>query len=180
MSVHRYIGAIVVSIACPSGYGPLITKQQVQQPVLQQAYLQCSDDAKADVLWMQQTLKHGLEELHVSKEVAQHFWQRMYFATDPVPTSNDWIPRLLKEWTSPRKVLAVSSQPGDSLAKRCTLIKPLCNAQTRRLCTPYAFNKDDQNCLVLTAVECNTISGQNFLLARVLPFMALIITCYSV
>ena len=123
-----------MAFRCPH----LTAKQHVQQPVLQQAYLECPDDAKADVLWMQQTLKHGLEELHISKEDAQHFWQHMHFATDPVPTNTNWIPTLLKEWTSPRKIITVISQSGDGLESRRTLSKAMRDRQAGRLCDPCA------------------------------------------
>lgn len=71
-----------------------------------------SDDAKADVSWMQSTLQRALDGTHLSAPEKDHFQQRMHFATDPVPDSSTWIPRLLEEWTTSRKVITVSTQPG--------------------------------------------------------------------
>ena len=68
------------------------------------------DDAKADAAWMQQALQHGLEKLGWGKAAESTFWDHMHFATDPVPKSDSWIPGLLEQWTSPRKVLQAHSQ----------------------------------------------------------------------
>ena len=66
---------------------------------------------------MQSTLQRALEGMDLGVPEQEHFQQRMHFATDPVPNSNTWIPRLLDEWTTSRKVVAVSThavstQPG--------------------------------------------------------------------
>ena len=64
---------------------------------------------------MQSTLQQALEGMDLGVPEQEHFRQRMHFATDPVPESNTWIPRLLEEWTTSRKVITVSTQPGASL-----------------------------------------------------------------
>ena len=61
---------------------------------------------------MHSTLQRGLEGLHLGMAEQKSFWQCMHFATDSVPESKTWIPSLLKEWKSPRKVIVASMQPG--------------------------------------------------------------------
>ena len=68
---------------------------------------------------MHSTLQHGLEGLHLSMTEQKLFWQRMHFASDSVADSKTWIPSLLREWKSPRKVITASIQPGTCRA-RCS------------------------------------------------------------
>ena len=79
---------------------------------------------------MHSTLQHGLEGLHLSMAEQEHIWQRMHFATDSVPESKTWIPRLLREWKSPRKVITASVQPGTTPA--CRFLLPRCYRSASR------------------------------------------------
>lgn len=70
------------------------------------------DTATADAEWMRASLQSQLEHVNFSKAEAQHFWQHMHFATTSVAETGHWVQGLLAEWTSPRKVITVSTQPG--------------------------------------------------------------------
>ncbi|KAL3136583.1 hypothetical protein ABBQ38_005829 [Trebouxia sp. C0009 RCD-2024] len=127
-----------------------------------------SDDAKADVSWMQSTLQRALDGTHLSAPEKDHFQQRMHFATDPVPDSSTWIPRLLEEWTTSRKVITVSTQPGrlrnltterlDSAYGWLPWPDTLPSAQLSLLedpCTPLNVSADGRVLLALLPDECS-------------------------
>lgn len=61
---------------------------------------------------MRASLQHQLEHVNFSKAEVQQFWQHMHFATTSVAETGHWVQGLLAEWTSPRKVITVSTQPG--------------------------------------------------------------------
>ena len=78
------------------------------------AELRLSDveDAKADAVWMEAALQHGIDAVDFSQRDVQLFWKHMHFATSSVTEIGSWLPRLLDEWTSPRKVITLSSVQG--------------------------------------------------------------------
>jgi len=61
---------------------------------------------------MQASIRHQFNQLNFSKAEAQQFWKHMHFATASVAEVGHWIPGLLRQWTSPRKVISVTSQQG--------------------------------------------------------------------
>ena len=71
-----------------------------------------AEDAKADAIWMKASLQAGLDVLDLSQSDRQRFWQHMHFATTSVAETRHWLPDLLAEWKSPRKVVHVSSPSG--------------------------------------------------------------------
>jgi hypothetical protein len=71
-----------------------------------------SDEAKADAEWMQASIRHQINQRNFSKAEAQQFWKHMHFATASVAEVGHWIPGLLRQWTSPRKIVSVTSQQG--------------------------------------------------------------------
>ena len=71
-----------------------------------------SDEAKADAEWMQASIRHQINQRNFSKAEAQQFWKHMHFATASVAEVGHWIPGLLRQWTSPRRIVSVTSQQG--------------------------------------------------------------------
>ena len=61
---------------------------------------------------MKATLQHHLDALHLSSAQQAQFLGRMHFAVTSVAQTGHWLESLLAEWTSPRKVIAVTSQAG--------------------------------------------------------------------
>lgn len=72
-------------------------------------FLSYSEDAKADAIWMKASLQAALDILTLGQNDRQRFWQHMHFATNSVAETGRWLPGLLGEWISPRKVAVVSS-----------------------------------------------------------------------
>lgn len=61
---------------------------------------------------MQASIRDQVNQLNLSKAEAQQFWKHMHFATASVAEIGHWIPELLNQWTSPHKVISVTSQQG--------------------------------------------------------------------
>ena len=61
---------------------------------------------------MQASIRHQVNQLNFSKAEAQQFWKHMHFATASVAEVGHWIPDLLRQWTSPRKTVLVTSEQG--------------------------------------------------------------------
>ncbi|KAL0025389.1 hypothetical protein WJX79_003257 [Trebouxia sp. C0005] len=77
-------------------------------------FLTYADEAKADAEWMQASIRDQVNQANFSKAEKQQFWKHMHFATASVAEVGHWIPGLLLQWTSPHKVVSVTSQQESS------------------------------------------------------------------
>ena len=127
-----------------------------------------SDEAKADAEWMQASIRHQINQRNFSKAEAQQFWKHMHFATASVAEVGHWIPGLLRQWTSPRKIVSVTSQQGTAempvqncpvskVQQRCLFKSALCSkVQQRYLCklALYSFHASTQGLPCCRAIYC--------------------------
>lgn len=78
---------------------------------------------------MQASIRDQVNQANFSKAEKQQFWKHMHFATASVAEVGHWIPGLLLQWTSPHKVVSVTSQQGTA-----ELPVQICPVQQRYLC----------------------------------------------
>lgn len=118
-------------------------------------FLTYADEAKADAEWMQASIRHQVNQLNFSIAEAQQLWKHMHFATASVSEVGHWISSLLNQWTSPHKIILVTSQQESSW-----------NLTTERLDSAYGWLPWPDTLpsapLGLLADPCQTPPGANF------------------
>lgn len=75
-----------------------------------------ADAAKEDVANLAARMRAVLERQPA--ELREVRWRQLHFATASVASLRGWLPRLLAQWRSQRRILQAETQAGESLWRK--------------------------------------------------------------